>query len=322
MSSAQTHLERWRTAGLIDAAQAERILAFEADQERRETTTAARPGGMEALLYLGVAVVAVGVVTLTGQNWEDLRGWARIAAVAIPGALLLLAGQAMRLQDEPAIQRASGVAWLVSVALIAGAAGVVGDQAGWQGRTTSLIAAIVATALALLLWAVRPGTPQVIALAAALAFLSIATAGWPEDFPYDQVTTGLLIALFGVTGLALTERDLFGPREPARVLSAAGVMAGLLIAAYIGGNDDQLWAEALVFIAGAALVGLSLRRAAFSYMVIAVLGTFAGLVAFIFRQFGDELGAPVALLLTGVLLIAATLLLAQVRGRLRRRAAS
>ena len=318
VSRVDEHLDRWRAAGLLDEAQAERIAAFEAEREQREARESAeRPSMLEAVLYLGVAVVAVGIVTLTAQNWEDLRGWTRIASLLMPGMLLLLFGQAMRAERLPAVQRASAVAWLVSVALLAGATGVIGDEAGWEGRTTALIAGAVATGLALLLWAVQPTHPQVIALAAALVFLAGATAAWPDDFEPTEQTAGLLVAVFGATGLVLAERDLFGPLSSARMLSAAGVMLGLISAAYAGGDDDRVWAEMLVFVAGAALVALSLRRSVFSYMVIAVGGTFIGLVAFIFRHFEDELGAPVALLLTGALVIAAALLLAHFRGRLR-----
>jgi len=97
MASPAEHLERWRTAGLIDAAHADRILAFEREQASPERNDEdGRPSALEALLYLGIAVAVVGVFTLVAQNWENLRTWARIAILALPGALLLLAGAVMR----------------------------------------------------------------------------------------------------------------------------------------------------------------------------------------------------------------------------------
>jgi hypothetical protein len=127
----------------------------------------------------------------------------------------------------------------------------------------------------------------------------------------------VLITLFGLLGLLLTERGLLAPLTSARAISGAGLVLGPYHAGRPFSDESVLWAEALVFVAGAALVALSLRRASFVYMLVAVGGTFLGLVTFIFRHFEDEIGAPLALMLSGALLVAAALLLATVRGRLR-----
>ena len=315
MPSAETHLDRWQKARLLDAAQVERILAFErAEAERERREDAERPGLLEAVLYLGIAVGSVGVVTLTAQNWDDLETWARIAVLAVPGLLLLLAGVAMRTQEQPAIARASGVAWLACIALLAGAAAVAAHEADWEDRRVLLAAGLTATALALALWVVHPRHPQVVALAGSLVVLAVAVGAWADE--NEELVAGLMIALFALVGIALTELRLFGPWTSAALLGAAGVMAGLFIAAYPAG--ERLWAELLLFLAGAGLIALGLRRSAFVYIVVAVIGLFAGLVAFIFRHFEDELGAPLALMLTGALVIAAALLLAHFRSRLRR----
>jgi hypothetical protein len=313
---ADDYLERWRAAGLIDAAQVERILAFE--QEREAVARRAdvdRPSVLEALLYLGIAVAVVGVYALVAQNWDELRTWARIGILAVPGVLLLLAGAAMRVADQPPIVRASGVAWLAAVALIGGAVGVAGHEAAWPGRVVALAAGAAATGLALTLWVIRPSHPQVIAVAGGLVVLAIAAAQWVED--YETLTTGLLIGAFGAVGVVLTERGGLRPRLSARLLGSAGVMLGLLGAAYL--DERRLWIDLLVFVAGAALIAVGLQRPSFEYLAVAVIGLFIGLVAFIFRYFEDELGAPLALVLCGTLLIAAALLIARFHGRLARR---
>jgi len=318
MPSAADHLDRWRAAGLLDEAQAERILAFERGRgETDHHDEAARPAALEALLYLGIAVAVVGVFTLTAQNWEELRTWARIGVLAVPGVLLLLAGAAMRASTEPPVERGSGAAWLASVALLAGAVGVAGHQAEWEGRVTVLVAGVVAAGLALALWVVRPAHLQVIGVAGGLILLATGASAWVEE--YESLVAGLLVAAFGALGVALTEQGGFAPRPSARALSAAGVMLGLFGAAYL--DERRLWLELLIFVAGAALIALGLRRASFEYVVVAVIGLFIGLVAFIFRRFEDELGAPLARLLSGTLLIAAALILAHLRGRLTRRPA-
>ncbi|MGD9889773.1 MAG: DUF2157 domain-containing protein [Dehalococcoidia bacterium] len=318
-SSVEEQLNRWHNAGLIDEEQARRILAFE--QRRSDGgrgVDAERPSILEAMLYLGIAVAVVGVITLIAQNWEDLRTWARIAVLAVPGTLLLLAGLAMRTAVQPAVQRASGVAWLAAVALIAGAAAVAGYEGGWDDRQVLLLAGTTATGLALGLWAVQPAQPQMVAVAGSFVVLAVAAAQWVEG--YEAETAGLLIAAFGAVLLAATESGRFGPTTVARLLSAAGIMAGLIIAAYLAGN--RLWIELLVFGAGVALIALGLRRADFGVIVVAVGGLFLGLILFIFRHFEDNLGAPLALLLTGALVIAGVLLLALLRGRVKAEAVS
>ncbi len=318
-SPVEEQLSRWHDAGLIDEEQARRILAFE--QERSDAERAAdseRPSVLEAVLYLGIAVAVVGVVTLTAQNWEDLRTWARVAVLAVPGSLLLLAGWAMRTADQTAVRRASGVAWLATVALLAGAASVAGHEGGGEERQVWLAAGGTATVLALGLWAVHPSQPQVIAVAGSLVVLAIAAAQWVDG--YEPEAAGLLMAAFGAIMLAVTEARRFGPTAGARLLSAAGIMAGFIIAAYIDGGS--VWIELLVFVAGVVLIALGLWRADFGFIVVAVGGLFLGLVLFIFRHFEDDLGAPLALLLTGTLVIGGVLLLALLRGRVKEAAAS
>ena len=67
------------------------------------------------------------------------------------------------------------------------------------------------------------------------------------------------------------------------------------------------------------LAALSVARAAFVYMVLGVGAIFVGLVTFFFRHFAPELGAPVALILSGGVLVAGVLVLAQARKAIRGR---
>jgi hypothetical protein len=303
MSSVREHVTRWREAGLLDEAAAQRILDFEA--ARREAPREAQgPGLLEAVLYLGVAVAAVGIVVLVAQSWDELDSWARVAWLAVPGVLALLAGLAMRATGQPGFARGGSVAWLVGVALAAGAAGVAADEAGWDVSHELLAAGVVAVVVALALWVVQPSHLQVIGMAGSLVLLSEALAAQPDD--YSFTIAGVLIMMFGAIGIALTELSLLGPATSARILAGAGLVLGPY---HAGFYDGMLWAELLVFVAGAVLIGLALWRSTFTYVVVGVLGTFVGLVTFTFKHFEDNLGAPVALMLSGALLVAAALLL-------------
>lgn len=316
MPSIEQQIAHWRDAGIIDAAQAERILRFEeAEREHAARERVERPGAIEALVYLGLAVAVVGVVTLTGQNWHDVRSWARVASLAVPGVLTAIAGVAMRRAAQPELRRGASVAWVAAVALLAGAVAVIGNEAEWDRQAILLSSAGTATALALAAWVAYPSHLQVLALAGSL--LALAVAGGTTPDAYNQTAAGLLMIAFGAAGLALTEKGLLHPRPSARIFAAAGFAFGAFHAGYAQSLvGAERWAEALVFLAGAALVALSLRRASFIYMVAAVAAVFVGLVSFIETHFEQQLGAPLALMLSGALLVAGALLLARFRVRL------
>jgi hypothetical protein len=324
MTSPEEFLRRWREAGLIDDEIVRRITAFEAARQAPGGATAAavparedRPGMIEALLYLGVAVAIVGAFTLVAQHWDELRSWARIAVIGVPTVLALLAGEAMRRSDEPGIQRAGQVAWLGAVALFAGTILVALDEfsSGDSDHRAGILVAALATSVgALLLWVVSPRHPQVLAVGGSLLFVALAAANWPDE--YDIRIGGMLAMLFGLAGIALTEAGSATPRDTAR--GVFGLLAA--IGPYLAGLDGSvIWAELLVFVIGAGLAALSVVRASFTYMVIGVAISFIGLVTFIFEHFGNRLGAPLALMISGALVIAGVLILAQARGAVRQR---
>jgi uncharacterized membrane protein len=124
MASVSEHLKRWRDAGVLEPEAAARIEAYERDQRsgRKEDE---RPGVLEALLYLGVVVLGVGVFALVAQQWDELESWARVMATAVPVLILLGAGLAMRLSNEPSLERGGQVAWHAALALVAVALAVI-----------------------------------------------------------------------------------------------------------------------------------------------------------------------------------------------------
>jgi len=81
------HLRRWREAGLIDEAAAGRIAAFEREHAGERPAAAGdageRPGALEALLYLGLAAAAAGIIVLVAMQWSELRPWSRLAVAGL-----------------------------------------------------------------------------------------------------------------------------------------------------------------------------------------------------------------------------------------------
>ncbi len=314
-------LSRWREAGLLDDAAVERIRTFENQRASRRPAipTEERPGVIEILLYLGIAVLAVGVTALAAQNWADLASFARVLVTAVPAGFTLLVGALLRSRSEPGLRRAGQLAWVASVALTALALWVILWEyeplglARDDDRTSLLIVATCAAALALALWALAPSTLQLFALGGALFFLAQALGAWPDD--YSPRLAGGSLALVALTAIALAETDRLSPRATARFVF--GFL--LAVGAFWPGFDDggTPW-ELTAFVAAALLLALGVLRSSFQYVLWGVLLLFVALVRAIFQNFSDEIGAPVALIISGALLIAAVLILARLAPSLRR----
>ncbi len=302
------YLKRWRQAGLIDEPTARAIVSFESKEVRPEPSE--RPSLTEAVLYLGLIVVAVGVLTLIGNNWEQMQSFARILAVGVPAALALGLGFALRSTGDRAFVRGGQVAWLLTVALTFATVLVVFHEwgAGDDERNGLLAGGVVTLSLALLLWAISGSVPQVVAVAGAMFTFGQTLGAWPDDFSTALAGTTALLA--GGLAIALVELGVFTPKWAASPLFALVAAAGI----YEAGIDGTVvWAETLSFVVAAGLMALGITRSNFAYLVVGVVLAFVSLVTLMFEHFQSDLGAPVALIVSGALLVAAVLALIPLR---------
>jgi hypothetical protein len=300
-------LDRWETAGLLTAAQAAAIREFES--ARRPPEGQVRPGIMEALVYLGLAVIGVGVVVLASTNWEHLQSWARIITPLVPGLLAIAAGPALRASGQPGMRRGAGMAWFLGLALVTGSVAVFGSEADWSGRVIVMAAGSVASGLALALWAAQPWNPQVFGIGAAFFLLSMSISA-SNDADYVVTVQGGAWILLGAAGIALAEPGLFYPRLTAKALSGLVIAGGSLMASV---EPGPAWGQAFAFLAGASLITLSIRRSELLYMVFGVAAVFIGLVAVITRNVDDPTVAALMLIAVGAALLGGVLVLARLR---------
>lgn len=315
MASVEDHLQRWSEAGLLDAEASARIRAFEAaDDAERRSPPPDRPGVIEAILYLGLAVAGAGALFLGAENWEELEPWARIASLAAPSVLALVAGAALRMFDDPGYRRAGNIAWLAALALAAGTTGAINGESGVPNDRALLIVGVVATLVAAGLWAVSSSHPQLLGLGGALVVLAEGMGNSPGD--YSAQIAGMVIFILGLMGVAMAESGMLQPRFTARAVFGAFAVAG----PYHAGIDGSvIWAELSVFAVGTGLIALAVRRNTFLYMVIAVGGMFVGLITFVFEHLEESVGVAASLLLSGAAIIAGVLVLAALRSTTRER---
>lgn len=311
MGSTRQHLEEWQRAGVIDAAAAERILAFEDAQEVGEREQ--RPGFLEALVYLGIAIAGVGVIVLAASNWGHLGSWARVLVPGIPAVLALLAGQVMRKQPQPGIRRGGSAAWAASVALIAGAAAILMNEAGGRDEDIALFTALCAVGAAFVLWLFSPKLLQVTAGAGAALLLSIAisaeTARGNEDIA--QLAGGGTMLLLGFAATIAAEAGWIFPRSVCRFFAGLALAFGGFIASI--GDPGTVLPEFIPIVAGAALIVIGIEIGYFPHIFFGVAAIFIGTIELVLRHVGDPTAAALALMVLGAALIVTVLLLAKTR---------
>jgi uncharacterized membrane protein len=88
MADIENHLSRWQSAGILDAAAADRIRAYESDQHR---SAGIAWQGMLALI-LGGILLACGVVLFVSAHWDSIGPGARFALVIALVAVFHLGG--------------------------------------------------------------------------------------------------------------------------------------------------------------------------------------------------------------------------------------
>jgi hypothetical protein len=294
-------VERWVEAGVIGREQGDAILALEAE-----------PGGgrravaVEVLGYLGGGLALVAGFVIGTKSWDQLGYWGRVGALAVVTGVLLGAGWRLRRGEGRVSPRLASVLWLAAVAAFAGLLAVaLGGRSGDAVDDPSLWVTGGSLVLAGGLYRLERRAPQQVALFVA-AVATLVAAGDELGWSWARPESGGLLAL-GAVWLELGRRRLVEPRRTSEALGALGLVAGAEALATVGpGAGDGLgqggWGLWLGLGVAVALVvaGSALRRS-----VLLGLGAAA--------EYWQDLGAPLAILLVGLGLVAAAALLARMR---------
>lgn len=302
-------LDRWIEAGLISSDEAEAIASFE--------TAESVPGlGFlaEGLGYVGAAL-AVGAGFLIAQNiWEDLSTAGRLSMIAALAVAMFGAGWALRTRPVPALQRLTDVLWVGATAATGAFAGLFGaDVIGLVDEAIGVAVGLTSTVVGGVLWILRRRSLELIALAVGLLITVMSATTMIFGGDLSPVIFGSIIWGIGAAFFAAGHFDRIAPVATAMVVGAVGIGFGSQV---LSAEGDILGAAFAVVTAGALMV-YAVRQRDDLMLAIGGIMVLIFVPQLIFAVFGDSLGAPVALFLTGgaLVVIAIAITKARITGR-------
>jgi len=252
----------------------------------------------EAVAYVGAVLVLAGGVAAIGQRWNAITTWGQVAILTGAAVFFFLIGSAVRRVPEPAVQRLVGVVWFLSVVGVAGAAAFATlDVNGNPTNHTALTTGLAATLYSAALWLIRRRALQNLALFAALI---LTTCGAILAVADPAPSLAFALALWGL-GLAWVWLGWRRYIEPQWVTVPSGVLLALV--APIFGVEDHGWLYAIgIATAGAAMAtSVPLRNP--PLLGLGSVAMFVYVTSTVVQYFGDSLGVPGALAITGVLIL-------------------
>jgi hypothetical protein len=310
MEELEARLERWVKSGLISSEQAAAILAAEHASGSREEPRVSLAA--TALGYLGASIALVGGVVAASREWSEMALGARLALAGGATLTLLAAGFLARRRDHPALRSLDGFLWFLSAAGAAFTAGLVAhDVLELETRSISLAAGLAAAVWVTPLWRIRPVPMLAIAAAAGLAVLLEAILAHLPG-PPDELH-GLPLWGLGAVLALLDWGRLFRGRGS---FALAGVF--LLLGAQFLSFGWRPAGLALGIGTAMALLAASVLLRSMAHLGFGAAGVLLFLPQIVFEYLGDTIGAPLALLISGIAILAGAFLTARLGGTLRR----
>lgn len=304
MKDLNSSLREWVAAGLIDERQAQAIERHERQpgEERRVPLVA------EVLGYLGGSLALIAAFILVGEFWADLESWARLLLVGAGTAAFLTAGWYIRNIANEAVQRLSSFSWALATVGVGFWFGLLAhDVLETETETSFLIASAAALVVGFGLYRMSPRSLQQLLMGSALASTALSALAHLDQPPEEFY--GLAIWGLGVAFLLLAWGDLLRPKGTAFALGSFGVLLGPQIMRF----EEAVWPLLLGLVTAGALLTFSVVLRNTILLGFGAAGIFIFVPQIIFEYFEDTIGAPLALFLTGVVLLGGALLVARLR---------
>ncbi len=309
-------LERAVAAGAISAAQRDAILALQPVSEVRPTVSetggpgpARVPAVIEAVGYLGGIFVIVGALTLASRFWRDLATGGRLTVLAVAAAALTATGVAVTDDRDPVRWRLrSFVLLLASGALTGFMVLLLLDALDVTGAAVAIVTGTAVAAHSAYLWAGRDRPAQHLTLLGGTVAVVAGLVAWAGG---EGAATGLALWALGGAWLLAS----LGDRLPPTLVGAA-LGSGLMLVAAGMTSDESRHAGALFGLAtAAALVAGGIRAEEFVVTGVGVVGSFVYLPVTLGVFFGDAIGVPAVMMVSGLGLLGLTVVLLQRRAQ-------
>ncbi len=291
-------LARAVTGGLITREQAEAIVAL-ARMPEPTAETPQRPVRVpllvEGLGYLGGVLAGVGTVLLVSRRWAELALWAQLLLAALTAIGLTVAGFVARDETDPVVWRLRSFLWFVASGATAFLAVLIGaDALELSGRRVAVLTGSAVAVHGGLLWWHRDRPAQQLAMLVGVALV----AGTLASFAGFDAAIGLGLWAVGAVWVLLGRTRVIVP-------ALVAVLLGALLAMF-GAASTAAWPSVAPLFGLATAVGVvALGMTGDEPLLtgLGVAGAFVFLPWAVVRFFGGALGAPVALLATGLLLL-------------------
>ena len=309
MSLGADHLDVWVKEGFLSAEQASAIRAYERQPPAGRPTAV-----LEGLGYVGAVFVLVAGMLLLVDLWPDLSRAARVGLVGSAAIVLTGAGLVVAHTEHPRIRRVGSTLLLLALVPTGVAVGLIAE-ASVDDEAAILAGFAAATVLAFVLY-VRDRNS--VAQHAGLFLSSMGTTLFAL-VSIDDVSDwlpGLMLVVAGVAWMVLASFEIVMPRSFGEAVGAIAVLFGSVAVAGSltfedGGYGLVVLAFSVVIALGAIGFGVAKDR------IVVVVAGMAGLIIFlpwlVNDGLGENIGAPIALLVAGTLLIGSAVYLTKRR---------
>ena len=328
-------MERSVVAGILSPDQARQVVALQVPEPEKAADRI--PLAAEAVGYVGGILLIAGGALVMSRVWENLAVAVQLGFLAILAAVLIGAGALVREATDPAFARLRAFLWLLGAGAVAGLAGLAVNElaTGEEAGHVALAAGLAGGATSGALWALRDRPVQHLGAFVGLAV----GVGTGMALLAEEGLTGLALAVFAAAWLLAGRREWLPPALLAMLLGGAGLVIGLGVAAVqwpaavgifgvavavvlltAGTRLDEsvlvgtgalcavvfvselaAYFEApylLVIAAVIALVAAVTLREPVA-LGLGLLGLAVGVPATVFEYFGENVGAPLAMVAVG-----------------------
>jgi hypothetical protein len=303
------HLDQWVREGFLSGDQATAIREYE-DPPSHSRPTAV----LEVLGYVGAVFVLVAGLLLVVELWTDMSRAVQAALAGSAAAVLTASGVVIAHTEDPRIRRVGASLLLLALVPMGVAVGLIADM--WFDEEAAALSGFLAAAVLGLLLYVRDR--QSVAQHAGLFAASMGTVLFAVVIIDDAAdwVPGLALFLAGIVWIMLASFEILMPRSLGEVLGAGAALFGSIT--MVGSlNFEESGAATLVMVlaivASLVAVGFGVAKDRILVVVAGMLGLVIYLPWLINETLGENVGAPIALLVAGILLIASAVYLTRRR---------